>query len=121
MRKRNPLSAPTPGDIIAFKPELDAKGHEQQGARPWLVVSVKPFNEASKLVMVCPITSHQGTATSANAAEVLLPANCGASGVIITFQLQTIDWQARRVKVLGSVPVATQKAVQRNLKMCLGL
>ena len=82
---------------------------------------MKPYNDASKLVMVCPITSHQGTATSANAAEVLLPANCGASGVVLTFQLQTIDWQARKAKSLGSVPVATLKAVQRNLKMCLGL
>ena len=115
------MSVPAPGDIIAFKPELDAKGHEQQGPRPWLVVSVKPYNDASKLVMVCPITSHQGTATSANAAEVLLPANCGASGVVLTFQLQTIDWQARKAKLLGGVPVATLKAVQRNLKMCLGL
>ena len=87
------MSVPAQGDIIAFKPELDAKRHEQQV--PWLVVSVKPYNDASKLVMVCPITSHQGTATSANAAEVLLPANCGASGVVLTFQLQAIDWQAK--------------------------
>ena len=115
------MNVPAQGDIIAFKPELDAKGHEQQGARPWLVVSVKPYNDASKLVMVCPITSHQGTATTANAAEVLLPANCGATGVVLTFQLQTIDWQARKAKLLGSVPVATLKAVQRNLRMCLGM
>ena len=115
------MSVPAPGDIIAFKPELDAKGHEQQGPRPWLMVSARLYNDASKLVMVCPITSHQGTATSANAAEVLLPANCGASGVVLTFQLQTIDWLARKAKLLGGVPVATLKAVQRNLKMCLGL
>ena len=115
------MSVPAPGDIIAFKPELDAKGHEQQGPRPWLVVSARLYNDASKLVMVCPVTSHQGTATSANAAEVLLPANCGASGVVLTFQLQTIDWQARKAKLLGGVPVATLKAVQRNLKLCLAL
>ena len=115
------MSVPAQGDVISFKPELDAKGHEQQGVRPWLVVSVKPYNDASKLVMVCPITSHQGTAVTANAAEVLLPANCGASGVVLTFQLQTIDWQARKAKLLGGVPVATLKAVQRNLRMCLGM
>lgn len=115
------MSVPAQGDVISFKPELDAKGHEQQGPRPWLVVSVKPYNDASKLVMVCPITSHQGTATTASAAEVLLPANCGATGVVLTFQLQTIDWQARKAKLLGGVPAATLKAVQRNLKMCLGM
>jgi mRNA interferase MazF len=115
------MSAPTAGDIISFKPELDAKGHEQQGARPWLVVSVKPYNEASKLVMVCPITTHQGRVEQANPAEVLLPPNCGASGVVLTFQLQTIDWMARRVKPLGAVPAATLKAVLRNLKICLGV
>jgi mRNA-degrading endonuclease toxin of MazEF toxin-antitoxin module len=70
-------------------------------ARPWLVVSVKPYNDASKLVMVCPITSHQGTATTANAAEVCLPANCVASDVVLTFRLQTIDWRARKAKLLG--------------------
>jgi mRNA interferase MazF len=115
------MSAPTAGDIISFKPELDAKGHEQQGARPWLVVSVKPYNEASKLVMVCPITTHQGRVEQANPAEVLLPPNCGAIGVVLTFQLQTIDWVARRVKPLGTVTPATLKAVLRNLKICLGV
>lgn len=115
------MSVPSAGDIISFKPELDAKGHEQQGARPWLVVSVKAYNEASKLVMVCPITTHQGRAEQANPAEVLLPPNCGASGVVLTFQLQTIDWVARKAKPLGAVPNATLKAVQRNLKICLGV
>lgn len=115
------MRVPAHGDIISFKPELDAQGHEQQGARPWLVVSVNAYNDAAKLAMVCPITSHQGTASSANAAEVLLPANCGAKGVVLTFQLQTIDWQARKAKILGRVPTPTLKAVQRNLKMCLGV
>ena len=115
------MSVPTQGDVISFKPELDAKGHDQQGPSPWLVVSVKPYNDASKMVMVCPITSHLGTATTANAAEVLLPANCGATGVVLAFQLQTIDWQARKAKLLGGVPVATLKAVQRNLRMCLAV
>ncbi len=115
------MSAPTEGDIITFKPKLDAKGHEQQGTRPWLVVSIKAYNDASKLAMVCPITTHQGTAERANPAEVLLPAGCGAKGVVLTFQLQTIDWHERKAKVAGHVPVATLKAVQRNLRMCLGM
>jgi mRNA interferase MazF len=109
------------GDIISFKPELDAKGHEQQSARPWLVMSVGAYNEASQLAMVCPITTHQGSALTANPAEVLLPANCGAKGAVLTFQLQTIDWQARKAKLIGHVPLVTLKAVQRNLKICLGL
>ena len=114
------MSALSLGDIIACKPKLAAKGHEQQGPRPWLVAPAKPYNEASKLVMACPITSHQGSATTANTAEELLPPSSGASGVVLTFQLQTIDWQARKAKPLGQVPLATLKAVQRNLKMCLG-
>ena len=115
------MSAPAQGDIISFGPELDAKGHEQQGRRPWLIVSTRPYNDASRLAMVCPITTHQGTAERANPAEVLLPPDCGAKGVVLTFQLQTIDWQERKAKVLGSVPVATLKAVHRSLKLCLGM
>jgi mRNA interferase MazF len=115
------MSAPAQGDIISFKPELYAKGREQQGPRPWLVVSVKPYNDASKLAMVCPVTTPQGTAERANLAEVLLPPDCGAKGVVLTFQLQTVDWQECKAKVVGSVPVATLKAVHRNLKVCLGM
>ena len=48
-------------------------------------VTGKPHHETSKLVMVCPVTSLQRSATTANAAEVLLPPNSGASGVVLTF------------------------------------
>jgi mRNA interferase MazF len=101
------MSAPLEGDIISFEPELDAHGHEQQGARLWLVVSVKAYNDAAKLAMVCPITTHQGSTDRANPAEVLLPAGCGATGVVLTFQLQTIDWQARKAKFVGRIPAST--------------
>lgn len=115
------MKAPKEGDIITFKPELDTKGREQQGERPWLVVSTSPYNDASKLVMVCPITTHQGKAERANPAEVLLPPGCGAKGVVLTFQIQTIDWHARNVKITGRVQTATLKAVLHNLSICLGI
>jgi hypothetical protein len=57
------LSETNQSDLISFKLALDAHGHKQQGARPWLVVSVNAYNDAAKLAMVCPITSHQGSAT----------------------------------------------------------
>ena len=47
---------PKQGDIILtdFDP---VKGHEQSGYRPALVVSNADFNNASNLVLICPITN----------------------------------------------------------------
>ena len=115
------MSAPNEGDIISFKPELDARGQELDGAKPWLVVSSNGYNQSSKLAMVCPIISLSTNISAANLAAVSLPANCGVNGEVLTFQLQTIDWQTRKAVIVGKVPVATLKSVHRNLRMCLAL
>ena len=46
---------PKQGDVVFldFKP---AKGHEQPGFRPAVVISNNVFNENTKMVIVCPIT-----------------------------------------------------------------
>lgn len=48
---------PKQGDIVLldFNP---TKGHEQSGFRPAVVISNNVFNENTKLVIVCPVTSN---------------------------------------------------------------
>jgi mRNA interferase MazF len=47
---------PERGDIVwlNFSPQ---QGHEQAGMRPALVLSPKYYNQTSKLMLTCPITS----------------------------------------------------------------
>ena len=48
---------PKQGDIVMinFNP---TKGHEQRGTRPAIVISNNVFNEHTKMVVLCPITSN---------------------------------------------------------------
>lgn len=48
---------PKQGDVVLldFNP---TKGHEQCGFRPAVVISNNVFNENTKMVMVCPISSN---------------------------------------------------------------
>ncbi len=48
---------PKQGDIVLldFNP---TKGHEQSGFRPAVVISNNVFNENTKMVIVCPVTSN---------------------------------------------------------------
>ena len=49
---------PEQGDIVFlyFNP---TKGHEQIGFRPAVVISTNVFNQNTKMVIVCPITSNE--------------------------------------------------------------
>ena len=49
---------PEQGDIVFlyFNP---TKGHEQIGFRPAVVISTNIFNQNTKMVIVCPITSNE--------------------------------------------------------------
>ena len=100
----------------------DTRGHEQRGRRPALVVSVTPFQEALGLAVVCPITTHRGTAHRArNDLEVALPAGLTVKGMVLVQHVRTIDLEARNAGVLAVCPRATLLAVRARLKAVLGL
>ena len=48
---------PKQGDIV-FLDFNPTKGHEQAGMRPAVVISTNTFNQNTKMVMLCPITSN---------------------------------------------------------------
>jgi mRNA interferase MazF len=74
-------------------------GHEQAGRRPAVVLSPRRYNERSGLAIFCPITSQ----VKGYPFEVVLPAGCGASGVILADQVRSLDWVARRAEPMGRV------------------
>ena len=82
---------PDRGDIVwlQFNPQA---GQEQAGQRPAFVVSPRAYNQKVGLALFCPITSR----TKGYPFEVPLPADGKAQGVILSDQLKSLDWKARK-------------------------
>jgi mRNA interferase MazF len=93
---------PERGDIVkfSFDPTL---GREQAGYRPAVIITTKKFNQATRLALVCPIT----TQIKGFNLEILLPDGLKTTGVILGFQLKTIDWYERKVSFLEVLPKDT--------------
>ncbi|MDQ3555725.1 MAG: endoribonuclease MazF [Gemmatimonadota bacterium] len=90
---------PDRGDLvwIDFDPQA---GHEQAGRRPGLVVSPALYNGRRGLAVFCPITSrHKGYPF-----EVHIPEGPAIQGVVLSDQLKSLDWRARRTEHAGILP-----------------
>jgi len=83
---------PNKGDlvILTFDPQA---GHEQKGRRPALVVSNHEFNKAVGFALVCPITNTNRGFPFHVAVE-----GEAIGGFILTEQVKSIDYVARKVK-----------------------
>jgi mRNA interferase MazF len=93
------MLVPERGDLVYANFNLQV-GHEQAGQRPGIVLSPKAFNEATGCAVVCPITGQE----KGYPFEVALPSGLAISGVILTDQVKSLDWQARNFQVKGQVP-----------------
>jgi len=101
---------PSRGDIVKldFDPIL---GREQAGYRPALIITPRQFNQATRLALVCPITSQ----IKGFPLEVTLPDGLITSGVILTFQVKTIDWYERQIKYVESLSIDSIEEVIAKL------
>ena len=90
---------PSRGDLVwlQFNPQA---GHEQAGHRPALVNSPSSYNRRVGLAICCPVTSH----VKGYPFEVLLPADLGVEGAILSDQIKSLDWRVRKARRIGSVP-----------------
>ena len=84
---------PKRGDIVYlnFNP---TKGHEQSGFRPALVLSSNVFNNFTKMVIVCPITTN----TKEFPTHYLLKDTKKVSGSVLCEHLRSIDYESRDLK-----------------------
>ncbi|EPB2021706.1 type II toxin-antitoxin system toxin endoribonuclease PemK-mt [Escherichia coli] len=78
-------------------------GHEQQGARPVLIVTPAAFNRVTRLPVVVPVTSGGNFARTAGFAVSLDGAGIRTSGVVRCDQPRTIDMKARGGKRLETI------------------
>ena len=102
---------PERGDAvwINFNPQ---SGHEQAGRRPAIVVSPKAYNQKVGLALFCPITNQ----TKGYPFEVAIPKNAKVSGVILSDQIKSLDWQTRNVEFISKVPYSVVEKVLERLK-----
>ncbi len=88
---------PKKGDlvILTFDPQA---GHEQQGRRPALIVSNEIFNRHVGLAAACPITN-----TNRDFPFHVQVDSSELTGFIMTEQIKSIDFRARKVKFVAKV------------------
>lgn len=104
---------PDRGDIIyiSFNPGL---GHEQRGRRPALVLSSFKYNSDSGLAIACPITS-----TIRNNPFIVVLDTPKAKGAILSDQVKSISWQARKAQYVSKAPTEIVKEVIHRINLLI--
>lgn len=92
-----------------------AAGHEQQGTRPVLIVSPRPFNELTRTPIVLPITTGGAFARRRGFAVSLDRAGTRTAGVIRCDQPRSLDLAARNGARVETVPEALVDEVLARL------
>ncbi len=101
---------PERGDVVwlNFNPQ---SGHEQAGRRPAIVVSPSSYNRKVGLALFCPITNQAKDYPF----EVAIPKNAKVSGVVLSDQIKSLDWQARNIEFIGNLPKSVIEEVLNKL------
>jgi mRNA interferase MazF len=107
---------PDSGDIvwITFNPQA---GHEQAGRRPALVLSPAAYNGKVGLAILCPITSQ----IKGYPFEVVIPDGLEVSGAILSDQVKSLDWKARKAEFGGKLPTTAYNEVLKKLSALIRL
>jgi mRNA interferase MazF len=105
---------PDRGDVVrvSFNPQA---GHEQAGWRPALVLSPKTYNAKVGLALLCPVTSQ----VKGYPFEVQIPEGYPVTGVILSDQVKSLDWRARKAELWCKLPAATYLEVLQRLQTLL--
>lgn len=101
---------PDSGDIVwmMFNPQAR---HEQTDHRPALVLSPKAYNGKVGLAILCPITSQ----VKGYPFEVLLPEGLEVKGAILSDQVKSLDWKARKAQFICKLPPEKFNEVVKKL------
>lgn len=105
---------PERGDAVwlSFTPQA---GHEQAGRRPAVVLSPQVYNQKVGLAIFCPITNQ----VKGYPFEVILPKEVGVTGVILSDQVKSLDWRARKAEYIASLPEEVINEVLAKLGILL--
>ena len=99
---------PDRGDVVWI--DLNPRaGHEQAGRRPALVLSPARYNSKVGLLLLCPVT----TQIKGYPFEAHIPDGLKVIGTILSDQIKSLDWKARKAEFICSLP---DSVVQEALK-----
>ena len=93
---------------LTFDPQA---GHEQSGRRPAVVLSPRAYNQRSGLAILCPVT----TQIKGYPFEVILPPGLPVSGAVLSDQIRSLDWHARRATRICALPAGSMDEVLGKL------
>lgn len=79
---------------------------------PAVVLSPKSYNGKVGLALLCPITSQ----VKGYPFEVAIPEGLPVSGVILSDQVKSLDWKARKAEKACSLPEESIKKVLQRVK-----
>lgn len=104
---------PDAGHVVwlLFDPQT---GHEQAGRRPALVVSPARYNAKTGLMVCCPLT----TQIKGYPFEVPVTV-AGQHSAVLSDQVKSLDWKARKAKRMGEIPPEAMAQVQAKIKALL--
>lgn len=105
---------PKQGDVIFlnFNP---TKGHEQAGFCPAVVISNNVFNQNTKMVMVCPITSNDKYFPT----HYNLEDTKNIHGAVLCEHIRSIDYESRNVKFVEKLSDNDFLSVITLLNACI--
>jgi mRNA interferase MazF len=95
---------------LSFDPHA---GHEQAGRRPAVVISPRRYNSLSGLALLCPVTSQ----TKGYPFEVALPAGLPIDGAVLSDQVRSLDWRARKASRICELPDSTIEEIVGKLEV----
>lgn len=105
---------PHRGDFVSltFDPQT---GHEQKGHRPALVLSHELFNRHTGMAIVCPVTNTDRGVPF----HLAIPAAASVTGVVMVDQVKSVDYIARRAKLIERAPAELLDDVLTLLDTCI--
>lgn len=104
---------PERGDLIwlNFTPQA---GHEQAGKRPAIVITPSLYNAKTSLMIACPITSKIKNYPF----EVLIHGK-KISGVVLSDQVKSLDWRARKAAFIEKAADSIISEIQEKLALLI--
>lgn len=105
---------PECGDVVWITLNPQA-GREEAGRRPAVVVSPQSYNGKVGLAIFCPVTGQ----IKGYPFEVLIPAGLPVTGAILSDQVKSLDWRARKAELICALPARTISEVLEKLATLL--
>ena len=80
-----------------------------------MILSPASYNGLTGLSLICPITSR----VKGYPFEVAIPTGLPVSGVILSDQVRSIDWRARRADFAANLPASVIETIVQRLQRLL--